>query len=304
MTPTCSDFKKLHVVGAGRAAAGIAHLLHQNGVSIGTVVCRSNSSALRAAALIGGGVAGALLDVVEDDSLLILGAPDESLEPLAVELARRMEDRDRRVANSSVLHLSGTMSSDVLDPLRNRGYSVGSMHPLFSFADRESPPRSLAGVVFALEGQPPALRHARQLADTLKARAVTIRTESKALYHAAASLLSNGLVALCDRATFLMSVAGVDRIEAREILTPLISATVDNLRAAGTPAALTGPIERGQTAVVEMHLKAVRRFAPRWLELIIEVNRAIVEVARAKGSIDDFKAAQLCAILDEAGGGP
>jgi predicted short-subunit dehydrogenase-like oxidoreductase (DUF2520 family) len=63
-----------------------------------------------------------------------------------------------------------------------------------------------------------------------------------ALYHAAASMASNFLVALVDAAGDALAAAGLPKDEGVAALLPLIRSTVDNLGQQGLPRALTGPI--------------------------------------------------------------
>jgi len=53
------------------------------------------------------------------------------------------------------------LNSGALKAARDHGAAVGSMHPLQSFSGVAIPP--LEGKVFAIEGDPPAIRLARQI---------------------------------------------------------------------------------------------------------------------------------------------
>jgi predicted short-subunit dehydrogenase-like oxidoreductase (DUF2520 family) len=62
--------------------------------------------------------------------------------------------------------------------------------------------------------------------------------------------------------------------------------TVDNLLKVGLPAALTGPISRGDSGTVERHLDALRASAPQIVELYAVAARRTLDVARQKGDGD------------------
>ncbi|HET7560146.1 MAG TPA: DUF2520 domain-containing protein, partial [Limnochordia bacterium] len=79
----------------------------------------------------------------------------------------------------------------------------------------------------------------------------------KALYHAAAVVASNYLSALYFVAERLGAESGLGD-QARQVLAPLMQATLARAGALGLPAALTGPIERGDQATVGRHLAALR----------------------------------------------
>jgi hypothetical protein len=66
-------------------------------------------------------------------------------------------------------------------------------------------------------------------------------------------LASNYLVTLLGAATDLWAGWGVGREDALRALLPLARATIENLEAVGLPAALTGPIARGDVGAVRIH---------------------------------------------------
>ena len=109
--------------------------------------------------------------------------------------------------------------------------------------------------------------------------AVEILDEHRAAYHAAASIASNFLITLEDAAELLLSTTGADR----SILVPLVRAAVENWATLGGPAALTGPIARGDNATVARQRGAVVARTPELLALFdafAERTRALAERER------------------------
>ena len=94
------------------------------------------------------------------------------------------------------LHLSGALSTDALEPLHHRGYAVGSMHPLMAVADPWFSGDRLIGAAFAMTGEPVANTAARRIVAELGGVPLTIAATQRPLYHAAAVMASNYLVAL------------------------------------------------------------------------------------------------------------
>jgi predicted short-subunit dehydrogenase-like oxidoreductase (DUF2520 family) len=109
-------------------------------------------------------------------------------------------------------------------------------------------------------------------------RPFEVPEESRATYHAAASIASNLLVALQEAATDLLERAGV--ADARELLTPLVLRTAANWSERG-PAALTGPIVRGDRETVERHRAAIAESAPELIPLYEALATHAEVVARA-----------------------
>ncbi|MEO8624552.1 MAG: DUF2520 domain-containing protein, partial [bacterium] len=90
-----------------------------------------------------------------------------------------------------------------------------------------------------------------------------IRPEQRALYHAAASMASNYLIALEGAAERLAQAVGLDR----EALVPLVRATIEQWASLGARDALTGPIVRGDEETVARQRDAVAAAAPDLLPL-------------------------------------
>ncbi len=174
-------------------------------------------------------------------------------------------------------HTSGATGLDSLPPTASRF----SLHPLQTVPDGTV---SLVGAPAAVAGSDgPALELATGLAEALGMRPFEVPEESRAAYHAAASIASNFLVALEASATELLDAAGID--DGRELLTPLVLQTAANWSERGGDA-LTGPIARGDEATVEAHRAAIRDVAPHLeplYEALAERTRALAQHPQAGG---------------------
>jgi predicted short-subunit dehydrogenase-like oxidoreductase (DUF2520 family) len=135
-----------------------------------------------------------------------------------------------------------------------------------------------AGAGAAVAGSTPrALAVAHELAERLGMRATTVADEDRAAYHAAASIASNFLVTLEGAAERLAATAGVDR----ELLAPLVRASVEDWIRLGAERALTGPIARGDEATVARQREAVAERLPDDLELFDTLTAATRRLAGA-----------------------
>jgi predicted short-subunit dehydrogenase-like oxidoreductase (DUF2520 family) len=113
------------------------------------------------------------------------------------------------------------------------------------------------------------------LAESLGMRPFPLADEDRAAYHAAASVASNFLVTLEAAAERLAVSAGADR----ELLVPLVRATVENWARLGPERALTGPLVRGDEATVARQRAAVAERAPELLALFDALADATRELA-------------------------
>jgi len=244
----------LAIIGAGRVGRALGRRLRELGWRIGAVVTRSEGSARRAVRFMGAGTACAgMTRQVLASQVLLITTPDDHIAAVAQQLAQIGEEELR---GKVVLHTSGAMDSSVLYSLRERGASVGSMHPLQSFSGVAVP--SLEGRVFTVEGDTQAVRVARRIAHALGASPVRIAGSKKLLYHAAAAMAAGHVLAVEEAATQLLVALGMKRSESVRALLPLTRQVLENFERLGPRAAWTGPLSRRDYKVVRAHLDALQ----------------------------------------------
>jgi predicted short-subunit dehydrogenase-like oxidoreductase (DUF2520 family) len=220
---------------------------------------RAFTTALRAAGRPVTGPHGRGYAGAADVGAVLLCVPDAQIAVAAAAL----------VPGALVGHASGATGLEVLAP-----HEAFGLHPLMTVADDARFTR-FAGAGAAVAGSTPrALALARDLAGDLGMRAVEVSDADRAAYHAAASVASNFLVTLQAAAEQLAASAGVER----ELLVPLVRATVDNWERTGG-AALTGPIARGDEATVARQREAIAGRAPELLALFDALAAATRELA-------------------------
>jgi predicted short-subunit dehydrogenase-like oxidoreductase (DUF2520 family) len=187
-----------------------------------------------------------------DADLFVITVPDDQIAGVAQQLSKINADQKKMTA----LHTSGALSSDVLAPLREKGWHTGSIHPLLSVSG--SGDDSLRGAFWSVEGDRSALRLGKEIVRDLEGKSFSIRSEDKPLYHAAAVMVSGNVVALFDVALQMLAECGLDRETARAILLPLIASTIRSLETKTPEASLTGTFSRGDVATVKRHLASMR----------------------------------------------
>jgi predicted short-subunit dehydrogenase-like oxidoreductase (DUF2520 family) len=183
-------------------------------------------------------------DAATDVDLVLIATPDAAIDDVASAI-----DPGRAV----IAHVAGSLGLDVLAPHERRA----ALHPLMSLPDPVIGAERLKGGWFAVAGDPIVTR----LAEALDGRTFAIDDDDRALYHAAAAVASNHLVALLGHAERVGAAAGVPP----EALLSLALGSAENAVALGPAAALTGPAARGDEATLAAHLDALGRRAPREL---------------------------------------
>jgi len=164
-----------------------------------------------------------------------------------------------------VAHVSGATPLAALDP-HVRRFSV---HPLQTFTVRRGA-EQFDGAWGAVTGESDEARAtATWLAETLGLRPFALDDAARTLYHAGAVFASNYVVTLQRAAALLVGEAGVPA----EALVPLMLRTIEN------DFELTGPISRGDWAVVEAHKAAIRAARPELEHLYETLAGATVALA-------------------------
>ncbi len=157
-----------------------------------------------------------------------------------------------------VVHCSGALGLDVLSAAAAAGASTGCFHPLQTFPAGEPEPGRFEGISAGVEAAEPLGSLLEQMAIALGGSPFRLEGVDRAMYHAAAVVASNLVVALASAATRLWALAGLPQETGREALSPLVLAAAHNISTLDLAAALTGPIARGDAATVERHLMALR----------------------------------------------
>ncbi|MGB0994436.1 MAG: DUF2520 domain-containing protein [Acidimicrobiales bacterium] len=186
----------------------------------------------------------AIDDAAADVDLVLIATPDTVVADVAAAI---------RPGRAVVAHVAGSLGLDVLAPHDRRA----ALHPLMSLPDAEIGAERLTGGWFAVAGDPLVA----DLATALGGRTFEIADDDRALYHAAAAVASNHLVALLGHAQRLGASVGVPA----DALMALALGSAENAVALGPAAALTGPAVRGDEATLVAHRDAIGRRAPREL---------------------------------------
>ncbi len=285
--------KRVGIVGAGVVGTAVGVILYRQGWEItGVYDVRPESTRILAEET-EARVRACPAEVSRSADILFITTSDSAIEEVAREIAKEGGFTEGQV----VVHMSGAHSSDVLWAAREQGATVLSIHPVQSFANVQRALENLPGSVFSIEGDKEGFDLAGQIVRSLGGEFFFIDKKAKPLYHASACVVSNYLVTLVDFGLRLMEKAGIPRESAQKALLPLIEGTINNIVNIGIPMALTGPIARGDMTTVARHLDSMQDMVPEWLGLYRVLGYHTVDVARAKGTIDDETASALKRLL-------
>jgi len=278
--------RTVSIVGAGRVGRTLGKRLRERDWRIGAVVTRSTASSRAAVRAIGAGTPlvtdihalrqgtasavpkrrrypGASAPEVETiltADLIVFSTPDDALPAIAAALAKMAGSAWR---GKIALHTSATLDRSALTPLARRGAATGSLHPMQAFGGEIVP--KLNGVIFAIEGDAKARRVAQSIAKSLGGIPIPIATRDKPIYHASAVMAGGSLYPVIEAGLQLLTGIGFTRARAAQTLLPLARQILDNIERIGPRAAWTGPLSRGDYAIVAKHARALRRY-PREIQ--------------------------------------
>lgn len=230
-------------------------MLHKSGSKIVAVVSRNKRSARTCARQVACRNYSNDVSVVPSGcDLVVIAVPDRSIRRVAESLAALSHLEFRRTA---VCHTSGALSSDVLEPLARLGARVFSLHPIQTFPAKKplrDQVRSMRGTTYGYEGPRACLSTAKRITRRLGGELLVVPKEAKILYHLACVIASNYPTALVGA---VETIVGQFSRRGLQPFRKLIETSIDNAISSGAARALTGPIVRGDAAIVQAHLKAM-----------------------------------------------
>jgi predicted short-subunit dehydrogenase-like oxidoreductase (DUF2520 family) len=193
--------------------------------------------------------------------VLWLTVPDDAIAAVATDTLSAAGGAD--LGAVVAVHCSGLMGLQQLAPWRRAGAQVVALHPLQSFTPTaggtvacpvSDPFAAVPIAVTADTAQAEAAGTA--LAEAIGGRPFPLREADKPLYHLAAAVASNLLVALQSQAGELMRQATHKGsvTDALQLLAPLVRTSLENSLSLGPERALTGPVARGDAGTVRAHL--------------------------------------------------
>ncbi|HPX56627.1 MAG TPA: DUF2520 domain-containing protein [Syntrophales bacterium] len=281
------------IIGLGKVGSSIGCLLKQAGYNIVAVVDQSEETLRKNIVYTGGKPFSNPSEIDVDAACFIITTGDDQIQKACEELSPHLK------ADSVVIHMSGAGGLDLLQPARRAGAKTGSIHPLQTFSDIETAIGSLAGTVYGITVDPDLENWANRLVRAIGGVPFFVDNRDRALYHAAACIVSNYFVSLMYMAEEIYRILGLDAKEARRAFWPLLMGTLHNIEQKGSVPSLTGPIARGDLGTLEKHLEAIRAQMPSLLSVYGELGKITADVALKKNSLSAEQVAAIKSLLSK-----
>jgi predicted short-subunit dehydrogenase-like oxidoreductase (DUF2520 family) len=280
------------VVGAGTLGTAIAVLLDRAGYTVAAVAGREHTGE-RVGRYLSGVRVVSPTAAAGAGEVVFVTTPDDAIEPVC----RRIADGNGFRSGQTVVHCSGALGLDVLEPARAAGASRLCLHPLQTFPDADAALRSLPGASIAITADDEeSAACGERLARDVGGRPGRLAESAKPLYHAAAVFASNYLVAIEAVARDLFAAAGLD--DPLDRLLPLARSSTENVAATGPERALTGPAVRGDAGTIERNLRALKEAAPGAIPTYVALARHAVGLGSSSGRLPDDARARVEEVLN------
>lgn len=286
---------RLHVgvIGTGRAGSVLGAALNRAGHKVVAGYGVSDTSRLRAEALLPGVPLVTVSEVFDAADLVLIAVPDDALEQFIAGVVAQ----DYVKPGQILAHVSGRYGIGVFAQARSVGALPVAIHPAMTLTGTSLDLERLSGAPFGVTA-PEALRPiAEALVVEMGGEAVWVPEESRTLYHAALANGANHLVTLVTQSIDLLEKAGVE--EPSRLMGPLLSAALDNALRQGDQA-LTGPVARGDATTVAAHIDVIGRVSPEAKYAYIAMARLTADRAIDSGLLNPTHAEQLLEVLADA----
>jgi predicted short-subunit dehydrogenase-like oxidoreductase (DUF2520 family) len=216
--------------------------------------------------------------IIDRSDVIVLATKDAVLTEVVDKLAAH---HSPVLDGALVLHVNGSIGTDILEPLTKHGALVAAAHPFQTFSDGD--PNQLIGIGWGVDCQDAAWSLTEEFVHLVGGFPFRLsRTDaiSKRRYHAAAVAASNFTYAAYDLARCLAEDVG---IPAEQFLVPIMRQTLENAIDAlksNAPFPITGPLVRRDMEAVQRQLDAMPEHLKEQYVHLTEALRRAIEAQR------------------------
>ena len=258
------------IIGAGKLGTTIAHAIaskNKKNIKIISISSPTQKDLNRAKTILGElskniQFTKSNKKAVAKTNCIFICTPDDSIKKVCRELFSKKDltEIKQKKENIFVIHFSGSKHLKNLESAKTAGAGTLSIHPLKSIASIPGAIKTLKnteyGITYTTQEEE---KIAKTIVKALGGNTITVEDAKKPLYHAAACIASNYIVALIDYAVYINEKNGIKPKDSIKGLLSLAEGTIKNIRESGTKKALTGPIARGDTKTIKAHMKNFKK---------------------------------------------
>ncbi len=280
-------------MGCGRVGSVLGAAWHRAGHRIVGVSARSDTSRLRADALLPGVPVGDPQQITVDADLVFVAVPDQDLHHIVDALVLAGAIR----AGQFVVHPAGRYGLDVLEGAARVGAIPLAIHPALPLTGTSMDLDRLTGSAFGVTAPDGMRTVAEALVVELGAEPVWVPEAARGSYHAALAFAANYSMTLVNTSVGLLRDTGAESPE--RILGPLVRASVETALERGDRAQ-TGPISRADAETVSEHLHLLEDQAPLVAQSYRALGKLTVDRLLDAGVLDGEQASRVLRALEES----
>lgn len=271
---------KIGIIGAGRVGCSIGKYLRTKDIELAGYYDVDSAAAKEAAEFTRTESFDSLKQLADQSQIIFITTPDSFIIPVWEQL------KELSLTNQIICHCSGALSSDSFSGRESMSVSCCSIHPMLPFSNKFSSYQQLEHAFFTVEGHPYAVEIITDLLTSYGNEVCQIDGKAKPKYHAAASILSNQVIAVLDMGYRLLKDCGFSREKAVAATAALVRQNIENVISQGCVHALTGPIERGDVSTVEKHLQVLN---PEDAALYRMLGTRLLAIAEEKNPAQNYE---------------
>lgn len=273
---------KTGFIGAGKVGCSLGKYFVMHGLKVTGYYDSEDTAAKEAAEFTDTKQYAQFLDIVEESDVLFLTVPDGIIGKVWERI------KSMPIEGRLICHCSGALSAQEAFPgIKKTGAVACSIHPMFAVSDKYQSHKELKNAYFTMEGEAEGIVKAKQLLDVLKNPVKVIEGSQKTMYHCAAAICSNQVLALVWQSISLLQTCGFAEEEARAVLAPILCGNVSHAAESGPVKSLTGPVERADIKTVEKHLSCL---SDKDKLLYTLLSQKLVEIAKVKHEDREYDA--------------
>ena len=261
---------RIALIGCGRVGVTIFYLLsrNRNNTIIGVYDTdkRQEKAALRMLRIEHNPT---YREMIEQSEALFIATPDDTILKAYKKMCKYLR------GNKYIFHFSGILPADILPAVK--GTYRASVHPFATFPKIIIPPKRKL-FFLSLEGDPRAVKNAYTIFHSKYFVMKRIKKETKTFYHLIGVFSSNLLVGLIASIHDIAAKLDWKAKDIRQLVYPLLEETLNNIKEYGVRESLSGPLHRGDTEVIQKHLRALQHDKDL-LDIYKTLSRAIINDA-------------------------
>ncbi len=283
---------RIAIVGSGRVGAVLGSAWRRAGHTIVGVTARSDTSRLRAEALLPGVPISDASTITHEADLVFIAVPDRELAAVVEDLA----DSGALRSGQFVVHPAGRYGLDVLAPAAVAGAVPLAIHPALPLTGTTMDLDRLTGAAFGVTAPEGMRSIAEALVVELGGEPVWVPEQARTAYHAALALAANYSMTLVNEAVAILQDTGAE--SPQRILGPLVRASVETALERGDRAQ-TGPISRADASTVADHVRVLQESSPLAAQAYRALGRLTVDRLLEVGVLDTDGASAVLRELEE-----